>query len=409
MIKSLRSFALLAALAATTTFAQWVPYNHPGYSNIYSITSSPGALYMVAYGTGGVVKSVDNGGSWNPANSGLPGTSAVESVFYNGSALFSGTHSGVYRSDNSGGTWSLTNTGLPLSSATNCAKKFFRYSTTTFALYSATIGNNGGIWRTTDNGANWYSGNAGLSANMNVYQIAEINGILYAATSVGLYYSNTLGVGWSPVTTPASNFACYAVQGSGNRIVIISTFGYRYSVNNGAWQTGAGAPTSPTGGELIQYDGKFWAITGSSPADVLRSTNGGANWSVYETGLTGADVIAQYTFHASGTTLYLGALSKLYGHPGTTTGEEEIAQDEVLPTPYPTVFDDAFSVDLSAQQAGRTLLLLDASGREVAQRNRLPQGVVRFERDGLPSGTYRVLLVDPITGQRRVIGSVIAQ
>ena len=123
----------------------------------------------------------------------------------------------------------------------------------------------------------------------------------------------------------------------------------------------------------------------------------------------GADVITQYCFHASGTTLYLGALCNLYGTPGTTTEVGEATGSRVLPMPYPTLFSEAFTVDLSEQGAGRDLLLLDASGREVEHRRDLPAAPVRFERGVLPTGVYRVFLIDRSKGTRFPLGTVIAQ
>lgn len=407
MTTTLRTIVLLTGLATVPAFGQWVPYNHPGYNSIFSACTGPGAIYMVSY-PNGVIKSTDGGAIWNPANTGFAAAGNVESVFYNGTMLFSGTDNGVYRSTDAGASWTLANTGLPTSSATNYAKKFFRFGTTTLAVYSATIGTGGGVWRTTDDGLNWYSGNGGLSTNMTVYQIAQIGSILYVATNVGLYYSTDLAITW--VSIPTTNFGVYAVQGTPGRIVIISVFGYRYSTNGGSsWTDATGDPSNPTSGELILFDGKYWAITGNSPSQVLRSMDNGATYSAYNTGLVGADAIAQYQFHAGGSTLYLGTLTKLYSHTGTTLGVEDEMANVELPKPYPTLFVDGFTVDLSSLRSGNSLVLIDATGREAARRSELPSGPVRFERGNMPTGSYRVLLVDPANGSRRVLGTVIAQ
>lgn len=405
-----RLLALAFIAVASLSHAQWNMYTHPGYQSIFSVTTSPGAIYMVAY-PNGVIKSINGGLDWNPVNNGLPAGTAVESVYYNGTYLFAGTHSGVYRSTDFGATWNLANTGLPTSSTTNFANKFYTYGTTTFAIYSGQVGpGTGGVWRTTDNGANWFSGNGGLSSNMTVYQLVDVNSRIWAATSTGLSFSENLGVGWT--NDPASNFACYAVQGNASRMVVISSFGYRYrnfaGGSWGAWTTGTGAPANPTGGELILYDGKYWAITGGSPGNVLRSVDNGASWSNYNTGIMGADVITQYEFHAGGSTLYLGTLTHLYWHAGSTTGAEEQVATE-LSHPYPTLFTDRFSIDLSQVPPGGDLVLLDALGREVERRTNLPSALIHMERGTLPTGTYRVLLIDQSRGQRLLLGAVVAQ
>ena len=409
MMQHLRTFAASAFLFATLANAQWTQYNHPGYQSIFSVTTSPGAIHMVAYANG-VITSTNGGTVWNPTNTGLPAGTAIESVGYNGTALFCGTHSGVYKSTNQGGSWALSNTGMPVTSATNFVNKFFRYSTTTFGIFSAPISGGGGIYRSTDNGVSWFSGNGGLSSNMTVYQIAEIGGVLWAATNTGLAYSTNLGVSWTPDTN--SNFACYGVQGTSTRMVIISSFGYRYrNLVSGNWQAtwtnGTGAPANPSGGELILYDGMYWTIT-SSPITIYRSTNNGQTWTAYATGLVVPDTFNQYEFHAAGNTLYLGTLTHLYSHTGTTLGEPAIDASE-LPLPFPTLFTDGFNVDMTNLPTGQQLLLVDALGRETRRTGIMPNTLVRVERDALPCGTYRVIALDPALGTRYVLGTVVAQ
>ncbi|MBK9175416.1 MAG: hypothetical protein IPM46_03585 [Flavobacteriales bacterium] len=238
-----RTLAFAAFAFASLAQAQWNMYTHPGYQSIFSITTSPSAIYMVAY-PNGVIKSTNAGLDWAPANNGLPAGTTVESVFYNGTNLFAGTHSGMYRSTDFGVSWSLANTGLPAGSPTNFANKFYSYGTTTFAIYSGQVGpGTGGVWRTTDNGASWFSGNGGLSSNMTVYQLADINSRIWAATSTGLAYSENLGVNWS--NDASSNFACYAVQGNASRMVVISSFGYRYrNFTGGSWGPGPPVPSA---------------------------------------------------------------------------------------------------------------------------------------------------------------------
>ncbi len=411
MNRTLRLFPALLLLTVATAHGQWSPFDHPGYASIYSITTGPGAIYMVAYPSG-VIKSTDGGGNWAPANNGLPAGTQVESVYYNGSVLLAGTHSGVYRSTDAGASWTLSNTGLPTTSASNFVKKFFHYGTTTFAVYSTAVGGNtGGVWRSTDNGQNWFSGNGGLGSNMTVYQLADINGRIWAATNAGLTSTANLGINWT--SDAASNFACYAVQGNGSRMVVISSFGYRWRAYNmgngsyGAWTNGTGAPANPTSGKMILYDGKYWAITEQSPSNVLRSTDNGSTWSAYSTGITGFDAITQYDFHASGTALYLGTLTRLYSHPGTTTSLSDTEQSKP-PVPYPTVFTERFLLDLSHVAAGAQVVLLDAAGREVLRKANLPSGIVEIGRSGLPSGSYRVMLVTG-DGRRMLAGTVVAE
>jgi photosystem II stability/assembly factor-like uncharacterized protein len=393
-------------LLALPAFGQWNIINHPGYQAVKSVTSGAGALYMVPYPSG-VVKSTDGGNIWNPVNTGLPAGTTVHSVHFVNGALLCGTESGVYRSTNGGTSWAISNTGLPSANAGNYAKKFFQFGTTTLAIYSATIGGGGGIFRSTDGGVQWFGGNNGLAANMVVNQAAQAGSLIYAATTAGLASSNNLAVTWNQIAT--ANFACYGVQGTASRLVVVSALGYRYSTTGGStWTNSTGAPGAPSGGELILYDGKYWAINTASPMDVLRSTDNGASFSVYETGLQGADVISQNTFHASGNSLYLGCFSNLYSHAGTTLGLDD-AHRSALPVPYPSLFTDGFSIDLSAEHAGSALVLFDANGREALRRSMSSAGINWIERGDIRAGTYHAALADRNTGELRPLGKLVAQ
>jgi len=407
----LRSLLLLGTTVCIgASQAQWEPFACGHNANV-SITSGPGAVYKANFAVG-VYKSTTGGASWDLMNNGLPlngGLVYAESVCYDGTRLFCGTQSGIYRSTDGAANWTLTNTGAPVCSSTNFPNKFYHVpgTTTTLAIYSAAISAGGGLYRTTDGGVNWFSGNGGLSSNMVVHNVALINGILYVATSTGILTSTNLAVSWTQLGSGSSNFQTFAIQGTASRLVVVSSFGLRYSNNNGGvWTNGTGVSVgSPAKGELIRYDGKYWAIAGST---VCRSLNDGTTWAEYETGLGGADTFGQEEFHASGTTLYLGCLQDIYGHDGTTVGTEEIAA-ATLPTPYPTVFNANFTVDLSNQEAGRSLVLIDAMGREVQRHNNLPAEPMRIERNGMLAGTYRVMLIDPRTGAMVPLGAVIAE
>lgn len=410
-MKPLRaSLLILATIIIGTSPAQWEPFAC-GHSSIRSITTSPGAIYMVSFPFG-VFKSTNAGATWDPANNGLPLSGSnifAQSIGYDGAWLYCGTESGIYRSNDGGANWTIANTGAPAATSSNYPNKIYHVpgSTTALAIYSAMISSGGGVYRTTDGGASWFSGNGGLSTNMIVYQVAMINSVLYAATSTGIMVSTNLAVNWSPLHAN-SNFQTFGIQGNGNRLVVVSTFGFRYSEDGGASWTNAPGVTAPTKGELIRYDGKFWSFAGSTTSSVYRSIDNGTSWTAYTTGLGVVDAIAQEEFHASGTTLYLGCLQDIYGHDGTTVDVEEVVLNP-LPKPYPSLFYEGFNIDLSTQPAGGTIVLVDAMGREVQRHTDLPSTLVHIERDGLPTGTYRVMLLNSAEGVMLPLGAVVAE
>jgi photosystem II stability/assembly factor-like uncharacterized protein len=409
---AIRPFSALAAflLTAVSLTAQWQPYlaNTSGVQAVRSITTQGGAIYLASFPLG-VYKSTNDGASWATVNSGLPvasGNINIESVGSNATHLFAGTHSGVYRSSNGGTTWTLAN-GTLTANANVFANKFFNFGGVTFVVMSGMISSGGGVYRTNNNGDTWSVSHAGMGSNMTVYHIASINNVFYAATSAGMVRSLDNGVNWSTVS--GSNFAMYSVQGTPSRLVCISDAGYKFSTNGGAsWNNATGAIAVPLAkSQLILYDGKYFAITGASQG-MLRSLDQGSTWSAFNTGLAAFDQVGLEEFHASGTKLYVGAIFDIYSINGTTTGVEQ-AEASTLPVPYPTVFTDGFQIDLSSFKAGSTLLFVDATGREVAQRSGLPGALVRVDRAGLAQGSYRLVLVNAADGRRVALGTVIAE
>ncbi len=398
-------FALSTLLLTTVNQAQWEAYN-AGFG-VRSMTTHNGALYVVSYPVG-IFMTDDDGANWVPMNTGLPvidGNIEVESVGSNGTWLFAGTTSGIYRSNDDGASWTLANGGLTANQNV-FANKFFQSGTTMLAIFSGAISAGGGIYRTGNNGTSWLQGGNGLSSNMTVYQVANINNQLYAATSAGIYRSTDNSQSWTAIT--GSAFQTYAVQGDATRMVCLSDFGWRWSTNGGnSWSDVTGEPGPSSASQLILYDGKYWAISGTSGTGVYRSMNGGQSWTQYNTGLGEVDVFLLEEFHAAGTRLYLGTGLDLYGIDGTTLAvpdEASVLEASI----YPTLFSDGFTVELGSGSIGATLVLIDAMGREVLHHVVNSIGKVRVERGALGSGAYRVMLM-PLNGARTShLGTVIA-
>lgn len=403
------SAVMILALVGGISVAQWTALNL-GLNSSRSITTYNGALY-VAVQNAGIQKSTTDGATWTQANVGLPlvnGTQIkVQSVGHTATTLFCGTESGVYRSTDNGASWALANSALPASSNALYVNKFYAFGPLVFAVFNG-MGTNS-IWRSGDNGTSWGAGFSGMSANQTVYNIDEVDGILYASTNTSLMRSTDLGGSWSQVGT--TNYAVYAVQGFAGRLVALTTFGARYSLDQGvSWTPSTNYPVaSPAAGsELISYDGKYYAITRSASVGCYVTLDGGVTWSVFNTGLSALSTFGQEEFHASGNKLYIACEQDCYSAPGSTVDVTEGTTVD-LPLPYPTIFQDNFTVDLSSMEAGRTIVLVDAAGREVARHGNLPASPVRIPRSGMVAGRYHCLLLDPSTGLMHSLGSVIAR
>lgn len=392
MIKNSRTLiAIVLLLAFTPAVGQWTSLTGTP-STITSVRSMVAVgtdLYAVSY-PNGVKKSTNGGTAWTPVNTGLPmaGSSVfAQSVGWNGSYLFCGTHSGVYRSNDGGASWSAAN-GTLLASGTVYANKWFTDTGVTMAIFSSSVSLGGGIWRTTDNGNNWYIGHSGMGSNVTVYAITVVGADLWAATSVGIYTSADNGLNWT--IHAVVNYATFGIAVSGANFVILANAGYKYSSNGGAsWNDATGDPAAPSAGELVVYDGVAYANTRSSTG-CLRSTDNGMTWSAYNTGIGAVDQTALEEFLTAGTKLYVTALFDIYyiNGIGTVTPTGEAAS--VKARTYPTVFHDLFSVE--APENARSIELMDAAGRMVLSCI-IRSGVNTIQRGPLIAGAYRACLV----------------
>jgi hypothetical protein len=384
-------FSVLMLAIVQLASSQWQPFNS-GLGSIRSITTKDDAIFLVSY-PNGVFTSSNDGATWSPSSSGLPFTDPnypVRSVGRNATHLFAGTETGIHRSSDNGANWSPAN-GTLTASATIWANKFFEFGNTTFAVFTGAIQNGGGIHRMVDNGNTWLIGHSGMGSNAIAYQLASSGTALYAATSVGLYKSVDNGQQWTLI--PGANFACYAVQHIPGRLVVISGLGYRYSDNDGGnWTNSTGGQSGPTRGELIAYDGKLYAITGTTTG-CLISTDGGSSYMAFNTGLAPIDAVSQEKFHATGTRLYMGAFTDLYSVPGSTVGMEPLASPVHI-TVHPNPFSDGCTLDLSGRAEASTILIHDALGRVVHRSSNLPATPVWIELPGLASGRYSFVVLD---------------
>ena len=399
----------VSILSTCVAQAQWAPGNS-GLQSIRSITVHDGNVYVASYPYG-IYRTTD-GVTWEPMNQGLPVEIIdevefiyAESVGSNGAYLMAGTSSGVYRSADDGATWTLSNGPLAASSSIY-ANKWFKTGSSILAIFSGSIANGGGIFATNNNGTTWIQGANGMSTNMTVYQIAAIDGALYAATSGGLFRSVNNAQNWQLVT--GSNFAMYGIQGTPTRLVCISDFGYRYSNNGGStWTNATGAPAVSNTAQLILYNNIYYAISGNV-SGVYRSTNQGVSWQAYNVGLTEFDAISQEEFHANGEDLYLGALFDIYNIGGTTvdvSGPTDLSEAHI----QPTLFNDGFTLMLPEDMLADEVVLLDATGR-IALRHRITaSGRVRVERNGLSAGLYQAVLIGADGSRLKGLGPVVAE
>jgi hypothetical protein len=226
-------------------------------------------------------------------------------------------NSGVYKTTNGGSSWNLSNSGL---TDTNVRSIVIDPSNPT-TLY---VGNGGGVFKSVNGGSSWNAVNIGLT-NLSVSALTldpNNPATLYAGTGAGIAKSVDAGASWnmfggSPtsaatiVIDPGNPSTLYATQLASP----LSTSGIFKSINGGAnWSlsnTGLNSnavqalvidPANPQ----ILYAGGFLA------GGVFKSTNGGGSWSATNTGLFGLNINGLAINPVTTTTLYAATGSGVF-------------------------------------------------------------------------------------------------
>jgi photosystem II stability/assembly factor-like uncharacterized protein len=297
---------------------------------------TPGTLYAAA--DGGVFKSTDGGKHWRAANAGLTDyfvyALAVDPVtprtLYAGTQ---GTRPGVFKSVDGGGSWSAILKGPftyglaidPLTPSTVYLAGFVAFA--------------GGLAKSTDGGAHWSNVGPFPQGEVAVTLALAIDPLtpstLYAAAYVfpegGIFKSIDGGASWSPSNSGVTTVVdALAIDPQNPNIVYAATYNSLRNCSSAADAT-CGVSKTTDGGQswrnvlktatpvlALAIDPKtpntLYASTGGG--GVFKSTNGGADWSVVNAGLSSTFVPALTIDPQSPGTLYAGTLRP----PGSAGG-----------------------------------------------------------------------------------------
>ena len=213
---------------------------------------------------------------------------------------------GIFSTTNSGTNWTASNTGLVNKNVTAIALNHPSAGAT--AIYAAT--QESGVIKSTDSGATWTAINSGLttlSVNTLVLDPVTPTNVYIGTTGGGVFASTNGGTSWTALNT--------GLVGVNVHVLAIDP-------------TNPGTLYAHTGKNgVYKFSGSSWAATGALPADVAtglivdptnnqnvyvafqtsgvyRSTNGGASWSAFNTGLSNLQMAALAIDHAG--RLYAG-------------------------------------------------------------------------------------------------------
>lgn len=250
-------------------------------------------IYVTSF-SGDLFRSADNGISWTNVPVDV-GSLFILEMFASHDTLYFGLYGGgVVRSTNDGATFEFINNGFPASAYVVAFAQVGEY------LFAGLSGNGGtvGIYRTSVNAINWTQMNTGFNATFSIGDITTKGTDLFVTTSGGLFRSTNLGNNWFEPLPGFTNFGALTVYhgdiytGSGGDGVFKSS-------NDGAsWTTpNAGLKPLTIFSLLPTSTGLFIGFE----RGVARTTNDAASWEMKIRGLTNTSVTSLY---ADGNRLY---------------------------------------------------------------------------------------------------------
>jgi photosystem II stability/assembly factor-like uncharacterized protein len=299
---------------------------------------------------------------WQPV-AGSYSAQTVQSIkadLLNPATIYVGTLDGIYKSINGGNTWNACSTGLTNKDVTALAINPQNSS----MLFCGTWGK--GVFKSSDGGQSWQSAwGAGLTPLVHtIFVQNKTDGVaLWVGTQTGLFTSDNNGTSWSQVQKFGQVMTVNTIENDLKKIVIsIISFGFYRTLDGGqVWTaTNTGTATDSYGQEAaIDFDplpsqsqvayaltdrfnlykttngatswqsisipkyklnecvafamepdqpDQIWIASRSS--GVYHSTNGGINWSPFNSGLENIELKAMTVVRSSSKTqIYVGTVN----------------------------------------------------------------------------------------------------
>ena len=391
-------FGLIIAilLLETTASAQWVPVNDPPGGGSIDCFAKIG-MNLFGGGPGEVVRSTDNGISWNLTS--FQG-SGVEALAVIGTELFAGGPDyGVFKSTDSGTSWTSAKNGI----GNPYVHAFASISTNIFA------GSDGGVLLSSNYGTNWNDANIGMESST-AFAFAVNASQLFAGTHNGkVFRSSDTGTSWQNVSSGLSGAEVEALAVLDSNL-FAGTVGLEYpggifhSTDNGKSWTREGLEGSSVQSFTMDSTNLF----AGTDRGVFLSTNNGIDWTAVNSGLTDLDV---HALAISGNNLIAGTstsaiwwrpLSEMIAPSAVTRGTQPVESSaQAHPNPFPEKTSVQFT---TAERGPAQVTIVNLLGQQVARlfNGELDAGEHSFEwnASGAAAGTYFAIVREDGSVQR---------
>ncbi len=292
----MKKLLVLAFLSLTSSilFAQW---SYLGNSSVQGrCLASDGYNLFLGTDYGGILRSSNNGLTWDTVNNGLT-QRVIRDIEIRDSILFAGTWNGLFISSDGGQLWKQMNNGISNLDITSIVAK-------DSLILAGT--NGGGIFKSLDTGRNWTAINNNLeSSQLNVLSLVADSTTIYAGTYVGIVKSTDNGKSWKSVNGVKIQTTSIDIYDS---IMIAGTIdGVYKSENRGeTWfKSSYGITEDYVTAVLIEDKIMFAGTWGES---IFNSIDNASSWIPNNTNFTG-NYISDFTIHNNkliASTLYEG-------------------------------------------------------------------------------------------------------
>jgi photosystem II stability/assembly factor-like uncharacterized protein len=266
-MKKIFNFLFALLTLNITVYSQFKPvYN---WFNIPSGTTSDlnhAAFNYIAGNNGTILKSTNQGISWQPVNTGTTGN--LRSIIVSGQNLLSAGSSGlIIRSTDAGMNWSVIPSGT-----TNNLNSVSRISSSIFLA----VGDQGTIMYSSSSGLNWTPITSGTSVNINA--VSGGSNIIAAGNNGVILKSVYPGTSFTQVPSGSSQ-NLNAVDFINNTFFIVGSGGtiLRSTDNGSSWQPMVSGTTAELNAVDIHSDQNIFA---AGNGIILKSTDNGATWNV---------------------------------------------------------------------------------------------------------------------------------
>ena len=225
--------------------------------------SSVSGLFMAVGSSGKILKSTDNGSSWDIANCQFA-TNLADVTFGNNTFVAVFDNGTIIRSTDNGSSFSIISYVEDWNGVT--------FGNTTFVG----VGDSGRIVRSTDNASSWNDSNSGISQKLNGVTFGN-NTFVAVAQSGKIVRSTDNGTSWDNATSPIATNIQGVTFGNNTFVAVGDSEKIVRSTDNGTSFDNATSTITSINLNGVTFGNNTFVAVGLS-GKIMRSTDNGSNW-----------------------------------------------------------------------------------------------------------------------------------